>query len=67
MRIAVALFFLIASVSADEIVLTPTISENLLPGISSFVTSGDATITGDGSGCQPGVIKRGETAKTTSI
>jgi hypothetical protein len=65
-RIAVALFFLIASVSADEIVLTPTISENLLPGISSFVTSGDATITGDGSGCQPGEACTGAAGGTYS-
>ena len=54
MRLATALFFLIASASADEIVLTPTVSENLLPGITDFARSGDATITGDGSGCQPG-------------
>tara|TARA_R110000737_G_scaffold46732_2_gene66536 strand:+ start:601 stop:2121 length:1521 start_codon:yes stop_codon:yes gene_type:complete len=53
-RLVIALFFLIAYASADEIVLTPTVSENLLPGISSFMTSGDATMTGDGSGCQPG-------------
>ena len=66
MRIAVALFFLIASVSADEIVLTPTISENLLLGISSFMTSGDATITGDGSGCQPGEACTGAAGGTYS-
>ena len=53
MRLAVALFFLAASAYADEIVLTPTVSENLLPGIADFDRSGDATITGNGSGCRP--------------
>lgn len=61
MRLAVALFFLAASVSAEEVieevttqVLTPTVSGNLLPGLAAFTTSGDATLTGNGSGCQPG-------------
>jgi hypothetical protein len=61
MRLAVILFSLIASVSAEEVieevttqVLTPTVSENLLPGIPDFTRSGDATITGDTGYCSPG-------------
>ena len=61
MRLAVILLSLIASVSAEEVieevttqVLTPTVSGNLLPGLAEFTTSGDATLTGNGSGCQPG-------------
>tara|TARA_R110000851_G_scaffold16313_2_gene53323 strand:+ start:303 stop:1919 length:1617 start_codon:yes stop_codon:yes gene_type:complete len=65
-RLAVGLFFLIASASADEIVLTPTISENLLPGISSFMTSGDATMTGDEDGCQLGEACTGAAGGTYS-
>ena len=61
MRLAVALFFLAASVSAEEVieevttqVLTPTVSDNLLPGLAEFTTSGDATMTGDTGYCSPG-------------
>jgi hypothetical protein len=62
----VALFFLAASAYADEIVLTPTVSENLLPGITDFDRSGDATITGNGSGCRPGEACTGSAGGTYS-
>ena len=66
MRLAVALFFLAASAYADEIVLTPTVSENLLPGIADFTRSGDATITGNTGYCSPGEACTGAAGGTYS-
>ena len=66
MRVAFALLLLIASASADEIVLTPTISRNLLPGISGFLTSGDATFAGDTGYCSPGEACTGAQGGTYS-
>ena len=66
MRLVIAFCFAMTAASAEEIVLTPTTSENLLPGISSFTTSGDATITGNGQGCQLGQACTGAAGGTYS-
>jgi hypothetical protein len=66
MRLAFVMALLMATVQADEIVLTPTVSENLLPGIADFTRSGDATITGNGSGCRPGEACTGSAGGTYS-
>lgn len=66
MRLAFVMALLMATVQADEIVLTPTVSENLLPGIADFDRSGDATITGNGSGCRPGEACTGSAGGTYS-
>ncbi len=73
MRLAVALFFWAACVSAEEVieevttqVLTPTVSDNLLPGLAEFTTSGDATMTGNTGYCSPGEACTGAQGGTYS-
>jgi hypothetical protein len=73
MRLAVALFFWAACVSAEEVieevttqVLTPTVSDNLLPGLTEFTTSGDATMTGNTGYCSPGEACTGAQGGTYS-
>jgi hypothetical protein len=73
MRISLLLLLISFVVQAEEVieevttqVLTPTISDNLLPGLVEFTTSGDATMTGNTNFCDPGEACTGAQGGTYS-
>ena len=73
MRISILLLLISFIARAEEVieevttqVLTPTISDNLLPGLVEFTTSGDATMTGNTGYCSPGEACTGAAGGTYS-
>ena len=73
MRISLLLLLFGLAAQAEEVieevttqVLTPTISDNLLPGLIEFATSGDATMTGNTNFCDPGEACTGAQGGTYS-
>ena len=73
MRISLLLLLVCFIAQAEEVieevttqVLTPTISDNLLPGLIEFATSGDATMTGNTNFCDPGEACTGAQGGTYS-
>ena len=73
MRISILLLLFGLAAQAEEVieevttqVLTPTISDNLLPGLIEFATNGDATMTGNTNFCDPGEACTGAQGGTYS-
>ena len=73
MRISILLLLISFIAQAEEVieevttqVLTPTISDNLLPSLIEFATSGDATMTGNTGYCSPGEACTGAAGGTYS-
>ena len=73
MRISILLLLFGLAAQAEEVieevttqVLTPTISDNLLPGLIEFATSGDATSVADTNFCDPGEFCTGAEGGTYS-
>ena len=73
MRISILLLLISFIAQAEEVieevttqVLTPTISDNLLPSLIEFATSGDATSVADTNFCDPGEFCTGAQGGTYS-
>jgi hypothetical protein len=73
MRISILLLLVCFIAQAEEVieevttqVLTPTISDNLLPSLIEFATSGDATMTGNTGYCSSGEACTGAQGGTYS-